>query len=205
MSKSTPISQLPSPASVDINSISDVIEDDATVQEVLNQISMASNVMPPSSDIEIIQPEMPQYMPPATPPAQPQHQPQHHAQPQYAPPQHAGMFQAQASQAAAAPQPFYFQMPSQVTGSPSMDSVAQEVAGSAIPPVPPKPQGFLANLTAELRTILLVIIVTVAVQILPMEALLLRYAPLARIPYAPILAKGVAAGAIFFVVRRYLE
>ena len=105
---------------------------------------------------------------------------------------------------AAPPQPFYFQMPPQAM--PSMDSIVQEVAatGSA-PPPPPKPQGLLANLTAELRTILLVVIVTVAVQILPMESLLLRYAPLARIPYAPILAKGVAAGAIFFVVRRYLE
>lgn len=90
---------------------------------------------------------------------------------------------------------------------PSMDSVVQDTAVHTVasPSVPVKPQGFLANLTAELRTILLVVIVTVAVQILPMEALLLRYAPLARIPYAPILAKGVAAGAIFFVVRRYLE
>ncbi len=203
MSKSTPISQLPSSASVDINSISDVIEDDATVQEVLNQISMASNVMPPQPEVEVIQPEMPQYMPPATPPT-----------PQYAPPpphqyapQQVSQIQAQQAAQPPPPQPFYFQMPPQAAGLPS---VMQEVASGggaapAAPPAPPKPQGFLANLTAELRTILLVVIVTVAVQILPIESLLLRYAPMARIPYAPILAKGVAAGAIFFVVRRYLE
>lgn len=199
MSKSTPISQLPS-TSVDINSITDVIEDDATVQEVLNQISMASNATPPTPTMTMPQIEvvashtnaMPVYN--APPPQQQQQQPQ----------------QATMMSASMAPPPqpqaFYFQMPPQ--SLPSMESLQDSFTNAAspvLPPPAPQKQGLLANLTSELRTILLVVIITVAVQIIPMEAVLLRYAPLARIPYAQILAKGFAAGALFFVVRRYLD
>lgn len=71
-------------------------------------------------------------------------------------------------------------------------------------PVPP-PKSVSAMLSSELRTILLVVIVTIVIQIVPIDTFILKYGPIANLPYAGVLAKAISAGALFFVIRRYVS
>ncbi len=209
MSKSTPISQLPSSDNSSMQG--DVIEDDATVQEVLNQISQSSGM----SDIQQMSPP-PQYQsqPPlaaVTPPASTMlQQQQHQQQQQFQQHQHQYLAQQMAQaqqlpgtaqqllapqqqqQQSPAAQPFYFQMP-------------PYQPASNVDVVPPSQGTSPASITNEIRLILLVVIVTVVIQIIPIESLIQRVHFLGKIPYSHIFVKAAFAGVLFFAIRKYIS
>lgn len=194
MSKSTPISQLPAQQEV-VTAPSDIIEDDATVQEVLNQISMGSASQPAPQQVE---------MPVSTQQSviqsaavmQPAQTRESFQSVNYGVPSQP-VYQQQPPPPSNSPQPFYYPLPA--VPSPNPEQFSSPVQAD----VPARPLGFVESFMFELRSILLVVIVTVVVQILPVDAVILRYAPLAKLPYANILAKAVVAGALFFIIRRY--
>lgn len=210
MSKSTPISQLPSSDNGSMQG--DVIEDDATVQEVLSQISQSAG-----SDMQQQQPLMQQFHPPPPTPtsmssSSPSQLQQQQQQQQFQQHQQQYMVQ-QLSQAQQLPgtaqqlmmntspqqqpaaQPFYFQMP------PYQPS---QVAADALPP-----QGVAmheeSSISNEIRLILLVVIVSIVIQIIPIDILINRINILGKIPYSPVFVKAFIAGALFFAIRKYIS
>lgn len=195
MSKSTPISQLPSSD----NSIQgDVIEDDATVQEVLSQISQSSpevmNNHTDSYDIMQSQPVSNIQLQHQQQQQMQQHQQQYLAQQMS---QHAQQLPGPGSaQQPINPQaqPFYFQMPFQPS---SAASAAPTESMSAAAP--------LDSIANEIRMIILVIIVAIIIQIIPIDSLVNRIKFLENIPYSPIIVKAMIAGGLFFAIRKYIS
>jgi hypothetical protein len=211
MSKSTPISQLPSSDNGSMQG--DVIEDDATVQEVLNQISQSSGV----SDVQQM-PSSPRYQTqaPSTPTSisassmlrQQQHQQQQQFdqhQQQYMAQQMAqaqqlpGTAQQLLAQQPQAPvaQPFYFQMPPY-----QPTQVETQSPAGALYDEPIQSPSSISN---EIRLILLVVIVAIVIQIIPVDLLIQRINILSKIPYSHIFVKACLAGVLFFAIRKYVS
>lgn len=206
MSKSTPISQLPSSDNGSMQG--DVIEDDATVQEVLNQISQSTGVsdIPQMASPVQYQPLAP--APAAVPVSMPastmlqqqqqqfqQHQHQYLAQQMAQAQQLPGTAQQLLSpkqQQPPAAQPFYFQMPPYQPPD-ALSSSNEQGSGAA------------ASITNEIRLILLVVIVSVVIQIIPIDAFIQRVHVLGKIPYGHIFVKAALAGVLFFAIRKYVS
>jgi hypothetical protein len=207
MSKSTPISQLPSSD----NSIQgDIIEDDATVQEVLSQISQSSpELMITHTDAyDIMQPQSPAYQPASSSQNNIQLQHQQQQQMQQHQQQYLAQQMSQHAQQLPGPgsaqqpinpqaQPFYFQMPFQPSHTALSTSTATEENMSAA-----SPSDSIAN---EIRMIILVIIVAIIIQIIPVHSLVNRIKFLENIPYSPIFVKAIIAGGLFFAIRKYIS
>ena len=197
MSKSTPISQLPSSD----NSIQgDIIEDDATVQEVLSQISQSS----PAEQIHNIEVfdilhSQPQQASTSQNNIQQQHQQQQQFQQhqqQYLAQQMAQHTQQLPGPASAQAQPFYFQLPYQ----PSQTAVQQTA-----PAIESANVSSTDSISGEIRLIILVVIVAIIIQIIPIDSLINRIDFLGKIPYSPIFVKAFIAGALFFAIRKYIS
>ena len=206
MSKSTPISQLPN-ASFDASNMQDIIEDDATVQEVLSQISQSMSASPPPNLIEAQQQQQHQQVPVYNPSinqaqqAQQMHQFQLQQNTQSVQNPVSTMssgiqmqqpFNGQMS-SSQGPTPFYYPFPTQQASPQPADFLATTNNGS-----------FTQQLSAELRTILLVVIVSMFSQILPVQNIITLYSPLANFPYAAIVVRSLLAGCLFFLIRKYI-
>ena len=206
MSKSTPISQLPS-ASFDASNMQDIIEDDATVQEVLSQISQSISAPPPSVPLEAqqVHQQAPIYNPSISQSQAQQQLQMHQLQMQ----QHAQSLQSPGStmssgiqvqpqfnsqvSSSQGPTSFYYPFPPQAAASPA-DVLASAANNSSL----------TQQLSAELRTILLVVIVSMLSQILPVQNIIMLYPPLANFPYASVLVRSLLAGCLFFLIRKYI-
>jgi hypothetical protein len=174
MSKSTPISQIPTTNILEQRDVS-MDEDDATVQEVLNQIAQSmsgsEDQLPPTPPHPPIPQPPPQHYQTSHqnqiqqhPPHQ--HQPQHHYQPPSPPP-------------------------------PSATAVAPTAA------VSPTSTTFVVNLE-DVRTVVVVAIICIVVQMVPIEEAIFKYVPSARnVPYASVVIKGLAAGGVYLVANKY--
>lgn len=199
MSKSTPISQLPSSD----NSIQgDIIEDDATVQEVLSQISQSS----PAEQIHNIEVfdilhSQPQQGSTSQNNIQQQHQQQQQFQQhqqQYLAQQMAQHTQQLPGPASPQAQPFYFQLPYQ----PSQTAVQQTAPAIESANVSSTSTD---SISGEIRLIVLVVIVAIIIQIVPIDSLINRIDFLVKIPYSSIFVKAFIAGALFFAIRKYIS
>lgn len=202
MNKSTPISQLPSSD----NSIQgDIIEDDATVQEVLSQISQSSpseQVIHHTDVFDILhaQPQSSTY---AQQLGTSQQQQQHQQQQQFQQHQQHYLAQQMAQHtqqlpgpASAQAQPFYFQLPYQ-----SSHTAVQQSA----PAIESTNVSSTDSISGEVRLIILVVIVAIIIQIIPIDLLINRIDFLTKIPYSPIFVKAFIAGALFFAIRKYIS
>jgi hypothetical protein len=56
----------------------------------------------------------------------------------------------------------------------------------------------------ELRSMVLVIVLTIAIHILPVERFCGRYIAFDSIPHSSILFKAIVIGTLFYVIRKYI-
>jgi hypothetical protein len=160
MSKSTPISQLPTGGKPQDDLM---LDDDATVQEVLNQIAQSQEPQQPS--VQHFSPQMPA-------------QQMYNGSPQVMPQE----FLAQAQQ----------QMQNQNPNN--WNSAPQQSIQSKSP----------FNIDADMKTVFLIIGIVVIVQIFPIEKFVYKYVSIENVPYSGVMIKGVFAGAIFLLAKKYI-
>jgi hypothetical protein len=97
-----------------------------------------------------------------------------------------------------ATQPFYFQMPPYQPPTPANpDALSQGPMHESFQNPP--------STANEIRLILLVVIVTIVIQIIPIDALIHRVHILGKVPYSHIFVKAALAGILFFAIRKYVS
>jgi hypothetical protein len=170
MSKSTPISQLPSSKVPDDLMLDD---DDATVQEVLNQISQSQPSQGPNGMMN------PQEM-------MHQQQMQKFSQQMQMNPQ-------------LTPQQMFSQgpqmMPQDYVIPPPQNSWSMMNNNNNNKPA--------LNIDVDMKMIFLVIAITAFVQIAPLQNIVYKYLSIDHIPYSSVMIKSVVAGLLFFFAKKY--
>jgi hypothetical protein len=167
MSKSTPISQLPNAKGQDdLN-----LDDDATVQEVLDQIAQSNQEQYQQPPVQHFVPQMPP-------------QQMYNGSPQVMPQEF--LIQAQQAQ----------QQQNQNNWGGSVNN-----NNNNSPALIPKSR---FNIDADMKTVFLIIGIVVIVQVLPIETFVYKYVSIEHVPYSGVMIKGVAAGAIFLLAKKYV-
>lgn len=188
MSNSTPISHLPQQPSV-VNSQQELLagDDDATIQEVLNQITGGSGAPtpphpPPQQQVPIqnVQPIQPPRMqiPPAMYPSQNMNQ-----NAMMDPMQLLQMMQEQPPSIAAGP-----------NTQPSSQQTPQNNVFNIL----------MFALTEDFKLATIIFVAYVVIQFIPITKLLEKYFSLEKIPYSNILIKGAIASVVIVLAKKAL-
>lgn len=165
MSKSTPISQLPTNAMTANNDI--FMDEDPTVQEVV--LSQFDQPMQQQVDLnQFQQQQMQQMQANAGVSQQPMMPPQ-------------AMFQNG------------FTNPAELVMQPYANTFGTFANNKSF-----------FNFDNDLKNVALVIVLTIVVQVFPLEEFVFKYAPIENIPYSHFIIKAVAAGIAFYFLQRYI-
>jgi hypothetical protein len=195
MSKSTPISQIPN---VEVSTDAD---DDFTVQNILKEIAQRTPASP-ASPASLSSPEpISQHLPP---PLQQMKSQQQHTNS----PSSTGDGGVQAYRGSAPPlhqpqQPQQQQFQQQHQNSNSSGIIGQS---NNINNNNNNTAFFGFTLSQhEINMTLIVVVACIAAHVLPIEAIVARYIPsIATLAYSDIALKAIAAGCMFFFIRRYI-
>jgi hypothetical protein len=168
MSKSTPISQLPTNTMTTNTDI--LMDEDPTVQEVLSQFEQP---MQQQVDMNQFQQQQMQQM------------------------QANAMMNAGVSQQPMMPPQAMFQ-----NGFTNPAELVMQPYANTFGAFASKKSFF--NFDSDLKNVALIIVLTIVVQVFPLEQFVFKYAPIENIPYSHFIIKAVAAGIAFYFLQRYI-
>jgi hypothetical protein len=171
MSKSTPISQLPSVKGQDDL----MLDDDATVQEVLNQIAQSQDSNSSQQYQQQIQQQMQQQ-------------------------QMQQMQQQQAVQFMPQMPPQQMFNPQDILQPQQSPYKSQQLTNTISNYGKSK-----FDFSKDIKNIFVVIGICVIVQVLPIETLIYKYVSIENVPYSKVMIKGVFAGVLYFVFMKYMS